>query len=145
MTPEQAAKDWTISDEPLTPERAALMAAHVFDMAADASHFPEQAAALVQVADGWTRLHTALANAPKTIQPAPSEPAELDTYHWMITFVVPTETGFDVRQRSGTCQPNGRTRSEMFEALAQEVMDSDGIAVHEFSVMFFGLEPNDIP
>ena len=69
--PEQAAEDFNIPDEPLTAERAADMAAASLEMAADARHVPEEAAALVQVADGWTRLHTALANAPKTIEPAP--------------------------------------------------------------------------
>lgn len=63
---------WTIEPEPLTAERAALMAAGALEQAADVSHDPEHSAALVQVADGWTRLHTALANAPKTIeQPEP--------------------------------------------------------------------------
>lgn len=67
MTPEQAAEDWKIPDEPLTAERAALMAAAVLDMATDASHVPEHSAALVQVADGWTLLHTALAESAHAI------------------------------------------------------------------------------
>lgn len=45
----------------MTPELAAENAAQVLDKAAAMYAFPEEAAALVAVADGWTRLHTALA------------------------------------------------------------------------------------
>lgn len=65
-------------------------------------------------------------------------------YHWMITYVVPKMGGFDFRQRSGVCQPGGRTRSEMFEALARQVMDEDGLTVAGFAVAYFGLEPNKL-
>ncbi|MGA5764488.1 hypothetical protein [Nonomuraea bangladeshensis] len=47
----------------MTPEQAAERAAHALDRADAMTAFPEQAAALVQVADGWTRLHTALATS----------------------------------------------------------------------------------
>ena len=64
-------------------------------------------------------------------------------YHWMISYIVPkTAGGFDFRQKSGVCQPRGRTRSEMFTTLASQVIDEDGIAVADFSVVYFGLEPN---
>ena len=49
----------------MTPEQAAERAAEVLDEARK-SGIDERVAALVQVADGWTRLHTALANAPLT-------------------------------------------------------------------------------
>jgi hypothetical protein len=69
-----ADQGYTIS-EPMTPEldpeRAAERAAVILHKATDTWE-PEQAAKLVNIADGWTRLHTALANAPKTIQPAPT-------------------------------------------------------------------------
>ncbi|MFF0864182.1 hypothetical protein ACFYUV_20655 [Nonomuraea sp. NPDC003560] len=60
----------------------------------------------------------------------------------MITYLVPKLGGFYFRQKSGLCQPEGRTRGEMFEVLAQQVMDEDGLAVADFSVVYFGLEPN---
>jgi hypothetical protein len=56
----------------ITPEMAAENAANTLDTAAALDAFPEMSAALVDVADGWMRLHTALANAPKTIEPAPT-------------------------------------------------------------------------
>lgn len=58
----------------MTPEQAAERAAYSPDRADAMTAFPEQAAALVQVADGWTRLHTALADAPKDIEPGQIEP-----------------------------------------------------------------------
>jgi hypothetical protein len=58
----------------VTPELAAERAAEVLEEARK-SGIDERVVALVQVADGWTRLHTALANAPK---PEPDEPAEPD-------------------------------------------------------------------
>lgn len=56
----------------MTPELAAERAAQALDKAAAMSHEQTWATALVAVADGWTRLHTALANAPKTIEPTPT-------------------------------------------------------------------------
>jgi hypothetical protein len=50
----------------VTPELAAENAAKILDRAATMHSFPEETAALVQVADGWTRLHTALATTRKT-------------------------------------------------------------------------------
>ncbi|MEU4332344.1 hypothetical protein [Nonomuraea dietziae] len=61
----------------MTPELAAEQAAATLTKAAEQSHFPEEAAALVAVADGWTRLHTALANAPKVDAATPDENYEL--------------------------------------------------------------------
>ncbi|MEV4246984.1 hypothetical protein AB0J63_26670 [Streptosporangium canum] len=65
-------------------------------------------------------------------------------HHWMLSYIVPNPTGGGYRQsqRSGTCQPQGRTRLEMFEAIAQGVADDDGITSADFSVTFFSLEPN---
>lgn len=57
---------------PVSPEKAAEKAADILDKAAELRAFPEEWAALVAVADGWTRLHTALANTPKTIEPTPT-------------------------------------------------------------------------
>ncbi|MEU4225815.1 hypothetical protein AB0F17_16095 [Nonomuraea sp. NPDC026600] len=54
----------------MTPEQAAKNAAYILDRADAMNAFPEQSAALVAVADGWTRLHTALAHAPITSEPA---------------------------------------------------------------------------
>lgn len=71
----------------------------------------------------------------------PSQPQAAE-YHWMITYLVPKVGGFDFRQKSGVCQPDGRTRSVMFEVLAQRIMDEDGLTVEAFSTVFFGLEPN---
>jgi hypothetical protein len=48
----------------MTPELAASRAADILDKAAEIGLTPGQVAALVGVADGWTRLHTAL-NASK--------------------------------------------------------------------------------
>ena len=58
----------------MTPEYAAEQAADALAKAAASCLYPEQAAALVRVADGWTRLLTALANAPKEIEPATAAP-----------------------------------------------------------------------
>ncbi|WP_326637297.1 hypothetical protein OG884_26575 [Streptosporangium sp. NBC_01755] len=44
----------------MTPEQAAEQAAHVLKRAAAWADNPETVSGLVQVADGWTRLHTAL-------------------------------------------------------------------------------------
>jgi hypothetical protein len=65
-------------------------------------------------------------------------------YHWMITYLVPTVGGFNFRQKSGRCHPGSRTRSEMFEALAQQIMDEDGLTLADFSVVYFGMEPNSL-
>lgn len=65
-------------------------------------------------------------------------------YHWMITYIVATRTGFDFRQKSGLCQPGSRTRNEMFADLALKVADEDGLTVADFSVVYFGLEPNKL-
>ncbi|MGI5291746.1 hypothetical protein ACQEVF_51730 [Nonomuraea polychroma] len=59
----------------MTPEEAAENAATALDEAQKYRAFPTKSAALVAVADGWTRLHTALANAPKAIEPGQVEPA----------------------------------------------------------------------
>lgn len=56
----------------MTPEEAAERAAKILDQAREHFLDGQAAAALVAVADGWTRLHTALVNAPKTIEPAPT-------------------------------------------------------------------------
>ncbi|MEU3162911.1 hypothetical protein [Streptosporangium sp. NPDC006930] len=61
----------------MTPEQAAEQAAHVLKQATAWADKPETVSGFVQVADAWTRLHTALAHAPKTIDPAPGEPAEI--------------------------------------------------------------------
>lgn len=166
----------------MTPELAAERAANILEKAGAMHAFPEQAAALVLVAAGWTRLHEVLAHAPKTIEPAEQpftvnisdmvvkdvdpkkiaeafgkiwsddpksvdEPGQVERayYHWMITYLTPTVGGFTVGQRSGTCQPSGRSRLEMFETLAQQVMDETGLTVDGFSVLYFALEPDQIP
>jgi hypothetical protein len=67
-----------------------------------------------------------------------------DEYHWMLSYIVPNATGFDARQQSGTCYPQGHTRSEMYEVLAQQVADKDGITAADFAVTFFSLEPNEL-
>lgn len=53
----------------MTPELAAERAAEILAIAEHADN--DRAVALVAVGDAWTRLHTALANAPKTIEPYP--------------------------------------------------------------------------
>lgn len=94
MTPKQAAENVAIPDEPLTAEHAALMAAAALEMAADQAYVPEAAAALVQVANGWTRLHTALAHAPKTIERAPfTVSIDTDSFMRRVDFAVDDEPG----------------------------------------------------
>jgi hypothetical protein len=62
----------------MTPELAAEQAAATLKTAAAWANDPEAVSGFVQIADAWTRLHTALATAPKTIEPAtPDEHREL--------------------------------------------------------------------
>lgn len=83
----------------MTPEYAADQAAAILDQAAKVRLDPERIAALVQIADGWTRLHAALARAPKAARwpswmrewdnpqdaeydkPAPSVPTIVNSIH----------------------------------------------------------------
>lgn len=54
----------------MTPEQAAERAADILTVAEHADN--DRAIALVAVADGWTRLHAALANTPKPQPPTPA-------------------------------------------------------------------------
>lgn len=54
----------------MTPELAAEKAADILDLATDEILHGDIVENRIAIADAWMRLHTALANAPKTIEPA---------------------------------------------------------------------------
>jgi hypothetical protein len=70
-------------------------------------------------------------------------------YHWIITIQAPVPGSVMTATHSGTVTASGRMRSmiyqELLNTIVEEVRKGDPRLIAEPNVLFFSLEPEEIP
>lgn len=68
-------------------------------------------------------------------------------YHWILTLQSQSPDGrIGTANGSGVVTPNpGQTRQDLFQQAFQYVCDQSGITPARSNVLFFSLEPNELP